>query len=258
MQHKPRKRFGQNFLHDTYVIERIASAINPKPDDLMVEIGPGQAALTQPLIKNLNHLHVIELDRDLIPIIQARINDPNRITIHNEDAMKFDYNTLAESDRKMRIVGNLPYNISTPLIFHLLSYSEHIDDMYFMLQKELVDRMIAKPDSKDYGRLSIMTQLVCETEKLFNVPPGAFFPPPKVDSAIIKLKVRPSLLCQIDNMKHFSSLVLQAFNMRRKTIRKAMSGLISDEIFEQTGINSKLRPENLSIEQFAILSNAVQ
>lgn len=221
----------------------------------MVEIGPGQAALTLPLLQNLNHLHVVELDRDLIPIIQAKINNPEKITIHSADALKFDFSQLAEEGRPLRIVGNLPYNISTPLIFHLLEYQTQVKDMHFMLQKELVDRMIAAPGSKNYGRLSIMTQLYCETEKMFNVPPGAFYPPPKVDSAIIRLTVRPELICNIQDIKHFSSLVLQAFNMRRKTIRKAMSGIISDAIFEQTGIDSKLRPENLSIEQFALLSN---
>ena len=185
--HKARKRFGQNFLHDQHVIGKIVKAISPKPTDCLVEIGPGMGALTEPLLETSGKLDVVELDRDLIPILRTKFFNYPDFRIHEGDALKFDFNTILEPGQRLRIVGNLPYNISTPLIFHFLSHHKMVQDMHFMLQKEVVERLGAVPGNGDYGRLSIMAQYYCKVEPLFIVGPGAFNPPPKVESAIVRL-----------------------------------------------------------------------
>ncbi|NOY62622.1 MAG: 16S rRNA (adenine(1518)-N(6)/adenine(1519)-N(6))-dimethyltransferase RsmA, partial [Gammaproteobacteria bacterium] len=189
MKHRARKRFGQNFLHDGHVIARIVAAVRPRPGQQIVEIGPGQGALTEPLLDAAGELDVVELDRDLIPLLEQRFNAQQTLRIHQADALKFDFSTLRGdcADAALRVVGNLPYNISTPLLFHLLSFSGLIKDMHFMLQKEVVDRLAAQPGGGDYGRLSVMMQYHCQVERLFVVKPGSFTPVPKVDSAIVRL-----------------------------------------------------------------------
>lgn len=254
-KHIPRKRFGQNFLHDQGIIDKIVKAIAPKPDDLMVEIGPGQAALTAPLLNKLTTLHAVELDRDLIPNLQQTLGDKGLI-IHEADALAFDFATLLQAGKALRIVGNLPYNISTPLIFHLLSYQQQVQDMHFMLQAEVVDRLAAKPNSKDYGRLSVITQYYCQVDKLFYVPAGAFNPPPKVMSAIVRLVPRPAPL-QADNIDTFTQTVKVSFAQRRKTMRNNLKNWLSTEQIEQLDFDLSQRPEQLSLDEFVQLSNQI-
>lgn len=254
--HKARKRFGQNFLHDPGVIRRIMRAISPRPSDCMVEIGPGLGALTEHLLEEAGELDAVELDRDLPPILRTKFfTYGDKFRIHEADAMKFDFSTLYREGKPLRVVGNLPYNISTQLIFHLLSFTNQIEDMHFMLQKEVVDRMAAGPGENNYGRLSIMAQYFCQVESLFQVPPGAFNPAPKVDSAIIRLtpyKTLPHTACDV---KQFEDLVRTAFGQRRKTLRNNFKGLISAEALEAQGIDPGLRPEKLSVADYVGLSN---
>ncbi|MEE9303870.1 MAG: 16S rRNA (adenine(1518)-N(6)/adenine(1519)-N(6))-dimethyltransferase RsmA [Thiotrichaceae bacterium] len=270
-KYQTKKRFGQHFLHDQSIVQNIVSSIHPKPDDQIIEIGPGLGALTFPLLEKVNHLHLVEIDRDIIQRLREQ-QDP-RITIHAIDALKFDTSSVNSpahdednshsscsshsSLRPLRIVGNLPYNISTPLIFHLLETSSSIQDMHFMLQKEVVDRMTAVPNTKVYGRLSVMVQYHCQTENLFNVPPGAFRPPPKVDSAVIRLIPWENKPYQAKDEKMLSHLVNQAFMKRRKTIRNALKELLTQEQIEQAGIDSGLRPENLQVGDFVKLSSLI-
>ncbi|MDH5301336.1 MAG: 16S rRNA (adenine(1518)-N(6)/adenine(1519)-N(6))-dimethyltransferase RsmA [Gammaproteobacteria bacterium] len=256
-EHKARKRFGQNFLHDPNVINRIVACINPKKGDRMVEIGPGQGAMTTPLLAALGEIDVVELDRDLIPILHQLLDDKGTLRIHSADALKFDFASLRQSGEKLRVVGNLPYNISTPLIFHLLEQAEIIQDMHFMLQKEVVDRLAAAPDSKAYGRLSVMVQYYCAVDKLFNVGPGAFKPAPKVDSAIVRLVPHAKPPVEVKDMQLFAEVVNRAFGQRRKTLRQAIKGLVSAEQMESIGIDSNRRGETLSLEDFAALANLV-
>ncbi|MDH5594252.1 MAG: 16S rRNA (adenine(1518)-N(6)/adenine(1519)-N(6))-dimethyltransferase RsmA, partial [Gammaproteobacteria bacterium] len=225
MEHRPRKRFGQNFLHDPNIISRIIDAIHPRDDQQLVEIGPGQGALTSFLLDRINHLDVVELDRDLVTLLRKKFSDTEKLTIHSADALKFDFCSLGTQGNKIRLIGNLPYNISTPLIFHLLEQSHCISDMHFMLQKEVVERMAAQPATKAYGRLTIMVQLFCTVEKLFTVPPGAFNPPPKVDSMIVRLIPHESPQYEIKNKTVLQELVNQAFSQRRKTLRNALKRL---------------------------------
>ena len=254
MKHIARKRFGQNFLHDANIIRRIVDAIHPAPDDLMVEIGPGQGALTDPLLKHLQHLHVIELDRDLIPVLRERFA-PNGLEIHEADALKFDFRTLFQ-EQPLRVVGNLPYNISTPLLFHLLGYQQNIRDMHFMLQLEVVDRLSARPGNKDYGRLSVITQYYCQVDKLFPVPPGAFNPPPKVMSAIVRLIPRPCPW-QAQDTDLFEKVVKTAFAQRRKTLRNNLKQILDPALLDQLDIDLSLRPEQVSLQEFVKLSNDI-
>jgi len=253
-EHKARKRFGQNFLHDNHVIQRIVSAIHPGPDDRLVEIGPGKGALTRPLLEACGHIDVIELDRDLPPLLQAHCQGAGELTIHNSDALKFDFTQLTSDAHKIRIVGNLPYNISTPLIFHLLTFSSLIQDMHFMLQKEVVERLAAKPDNKDYGRLSIMVQYHCQVDYLFTVKPGSFTPVPRVDSAIVRLIPWPQPPVTVSNYQNFSLLVKQAFAMRRKTLRNNLKEILDSTTIEALGIDPGRRAETLSLEEFAQLA----
>jgi len=256
--HKARKRFGQNFLHDAGVIDRIVKSIAPKPGQHMVEIGPGQGALTEPLLEATGgDLDVVELDRDLIPILRTRFFRASALRIHEADALTFDYGTLINDERPLRLVGNLPYNISTPLMFHLLNESERIHDMHFMLQKEVVQRLCAAPGDNAYGRLSIMMQYRCEARYLFTVPPGAFTPAPKVESAIVRLNPRKTLPFVARDHKKFEIVVRTAFGQRRKTLRNNLKTLISAEQLETIGINPGLRAETLSIEQFVNIANSM-
>ena len=249
--HIPRKRFGQNFLVDKGVIQDIISAIRPQAGDLMVEIGPGLGALTNPLLQSLNHLHCVEIDRDIIARLH-KTYPAEKLTVHGIDALKFDFGALGD---KLRIVGNLPYNISSPLLFHLAEYGERIHDMFFMLQKEVVDRMVAEPSTPDYGRLSVMLQYRFVMDKVLDVPPEAFNPPPKVDSAVVRMIPLPASMIKVKDPARLEQVVSQAFSQRRKTLRNNLRGLLEQADFESLGIDGGLRPENLSVEQFILLAN---
>jgi len=253
--HRARKRFGQNFLHDDSVIRRIVSAIGPGREDHLVEIGPGKGALTRPLLEASGRIEVIELDRDLPPLLRAHCQGAGELNIHNSDALKFDFNQLATDENKLRIVGNLPYNISTPLIFHLLEFSAKIKDMHFMLQKEVVERLTAKPDSKSYGRLSIMVQYHCQADYLFTVHPGSFTPVPKVDSAIVRLTPWKKQPVSVKNYQDFSDLVRLSFSMRRKTLRNNLKEVLDSATIEALNIDPSRRAETLSLEEFARLAD---
>ena len=254
--HKTRKRFGQNFLHDPHVIQHIVNSIRPREGQHMVEIGPGEGALTGELLPILGQLDVVELDRDLIPLLESKFATLGELRVHQADALKFDFCQLSPGPAQLRVVGNLPYNISTPLLFHLLDMSRCIQDMHFMLQKEVVQRITAKPGSGQYGRLSVMMQYHCQTEMLFTVGPGAFRPAPRVDSAIVQLTpyrqppvvADPAILAQ---------LVTRAFGQRRKTLRNNLKGLLDTEAIQAQGIDPGVRPECLSLEEFARLAQAL-
>ncbi len=248
---RAKKALGQHFLVDAHYVNRIVQAIRPQPADLMVEIGPGPGALTRPLLVTLPHLHVIELDRDMVPRLQGEF-PPERLTVHQADALAFDFASLGTD---LRVVGNLPYNISSPLLFHLADYATGIRDLTFMLQKEVVDRMAAAPDTPDYGRLSVMLQARFRVEKLFVVPPGAFQPPPKVDSAIVRLTPLPLEAVPYRDKKLFAEVVQRAFGQRRKTLRNTLKGLVDDDLFAALGIDPRRRGETLSVGEFAQLAN---
>ena len=255
MSHQPRKRFGQNFLHDQSVLQRIDHAIRPKPTDHIVEIGPGLGALTQYLIEGAGQIIAVELDRDLIEPLTTRFG--SQLTLHNTDALKFDFCSLASEGEKLRIIGNLPYNISTPILFKLFEQRACIKDMHFMLQQEVVVRIAAVPGSKSYGRLSIMAQYYCQAESLFHVPPGAFNPPPKVHSAIIRLTPHSHPSVEVTDLKQFENVVRQAFSQRRKTLRNTLKKLISAEQIIELDVDHTLRPEQITIEQYAKISNQI-
>jgi len=252
--HQARKRFGQNFLHDPGVIEQIIRAINPKPDDAIVEIGPGLGALTEEILAVNPRLQVVELDRDLIPVLRTKFFNYPDFRIHEADALTFDFSQLMV-DRPLRIIGNLPYNISTPLIFHLLGQAGVIRDMHFMLQKEVVQRMAAVPGDNNYGRLGIMTQYFCKVQPLFEVGPGAFRPAPKVDSAIVRLVPHETLPNPARDLKTLQAVVRTAFNARRKTLRKALGGMVSVAQLQSLGINDGLRPENLALADYVAIAD---
>jgi 16S rRNA (adenine1518-N6/adenine1519-N6)-dimethyltransferase len=252
--HKARKRFGQNFLHDPGVIEKIIRAINPKPEDALVEIGPGLGALTEEILGVNPRLQVVELDRDLIPVLRTKFFNYPDFRIHEADALSFDFSELM-TDRPLRIIGNLPYNISTPLIFHLLSQSGVVQDMHFMLQKEVVQRLAAVPGDNNYGRLGIMAQYFCKVQPLFEVGPGAFRPAPKVDSAIVRLVPHTELPHPAKDLKTLQAVVRTAFSARRKTLRKALGSMITVEQLQALGINDGLRPENLSLADYVQIAD---
>lgn len=253
--HTARKRFGQNFLHDHYVIDAIVAAIHPQEGQVMVEIGPGLGALTEPVASQISHMHVVELDRDLAERLRHHPVLKDKLTIHEADAMKFDFNQLKQDGQPLRVFGNLPYNISTPLMFHLFEQSGLISDMHFMLQKEVVDRLAAGPGSKAYGRLSVMAQYYCQIIPVLQVGPGAFKPAPKVDSAVVRLvpHAKPTLVAT--RVSDLQRVCLEAFNQRRKTIRNSMRNFITPEQLTLLGIDPNLRPENLTLEQFVIIAN---
>ena len=259
LKHKARKRFGQHFLHDQNIIRKLLSALNPKPTDTLIEIGPGEGALTFPLLERCSELTAIELDRDLIPILQQNSKPFGQLNLINSDILKIDMSALS-LDPPFRLVGNLPYNISTPLMFHMLEYHQLIKDMHFMVQKEVAQRIIALPNqpsanSKHYGRLSVMMQYHCHCEYLFDVPPGCFSPPPKVDSSIIRLIPHATPPVQVTDMDAFAAVVLSAFNQRRKTISNSLGKLLTRDQILSLDIDPGARAENLTLKDFAQLSN---
>jgi 16S rRNA (adenine1518-N6/adenine1519-N6)-dimethyltransferase len=253
MKHIPRKRFGQNFLTDQAVLYDIIRAIDPQPDDTMVEIGPGLAAMTSLLLESLKQLHVVELDRDLVARLRKNF-DPQRLQVHEGDALKFDFASITpEPGRKLRVVGNLPYNISSPLLFHLADIAPQVQDQHFMLQKEVVERMVAEPGSKTYGRLSVMLQWRYHMDLLFVVPPTAFDPPPQVDSAIVRMiPVANPLPCEVTALEQ---VVTKAFSQRRKVIRNCVAGMFSENDLVDAGVDPQARPEAVPLEQFVALAN---
>ena len=249
--HVARKRFGQNFLVDHGVIAAIVSAINPKRDDVVVEIGPGLGAITEPLMQRVDHLHVVEIDRDLIARLKKQ-HTPERMTIHEGDALAFDFASIGKN---LRLVGNLPYNISTPLLFHLADYVDVLHDMHFMLQKEVVERMVAEPGTADFGRMSVMLQYRFYLEWLIDVPPESFDPPPKVQSAVVRLIPKPVSELMAKSQEKLSQVVLTAFSQRRKMLRNTMKGMLSDVGFAELGIAPTLRPEDVSVEDYVRIAN---
>ncbi len=253
--HKARKRFGQNFLIDQGVINSIVRSIGPRKDDNLVEIGPGQGAITALLLEACPNLNVVELDRDLIPVLLAQFANAPGFRIHQADALQFDFARLATPERPLRIVGNLPYNISTPLIFRLLGYHGMIRDMHFMLQKEVVQRMAAQPGDKNHGRLSLMTQYYCAVESLFEVGPECFRPVPKVDSAVVRLTPYKELPLVAEDIDLLETLIRTAFQQRRKTLRNALKQLLAAYPIEDVGLDLGRRPETLSLEEYVTLSN---
>lgn len=255
--HRARKRFGQNFLTDEGVIARIAGAIAPRANDHIVEIGPGQGALTDHLVPAGGKVDVVELDRDLVPGLLAAFSVHEGFTLHSADALKFDFGALAADGERLRVVGNLPYNISTPLIFKLLENAELIQDMHFMLQLEVVERLAAQPGSKAWGRLGIMTQYLCEVEHLFDVPPEAFDPAPKVQSAIVRLAPRQSSPWPECDPVQLRKVVQAAFAQRRKTLRNNLKGIIDAPALEVLGIDPGARAETLDLIQFIHITNQV-
>ncbi len=258
MAHKARKRFGQNFLQDHNIIYNILAQIHPQPTDHWVEIGPGLGAITEPLLQEVKKLDVVELDRDLVRYLNAKFADKENLTIHSADALRFNFFELAKQDEKLRIIGNLPYNISTPILFHLLDNAFCIEDMHFMLQKEVVDRLCADPGNKKYGRLTVMMQYYCEAEILFNVPPESFDPIPKVNSAIVKLTPHQEPPVIIESMEKLNKVVTTAFSQRRKTIRNSLKTLLSEQQISSLEINPELRAEAISLVEFAKLSHVIE
>lgn len=255
--HHARKRFGQNFLHDAHVIDEIVSAIHPQNTQNLVEIGPGLGALTEVVCEYVDALTVIELDRDLATRLTTHPFIGRKLTLHQADAMKFDFSQLAKPEQKLRVFGNLPYNISTPLMFHLFTFAEHIQDMHFMLQKEVVDRLAASPGTKDIGRLSIMAQYHCKVRPVLQVPPEAFKPAPKVESAVVQLIPHASPPVALKNPKNLERVCTLAFGQRRKTLRNSLKDVITDAQFEQVDIDPKARAETLNLEQFARIANLI-
>jgi len=263
MSHKAKKRFGQNFLVDTQIIANIVRCIQPKPDDNMVEIGPGLGAMTRPLLKQLKKLHVIEIDRDLIALLEKDYPQDNANTpliihapliIHQGDALTFDLTTLPAP---LRVVGNLPYNISSPLLFHFADYAERIQDMHFMLQDEVVERMVAAPSTPAYGRLSVMLQYRFRMEKLMDVPPESFRPAPAVNSAIVRMTPLPRSEIVVQDETLFAQIVAAAFGQRRKTLRNTLKSYLAEPDFKHLEIDAQLRAENLGVAKFARITEFV-
>jgi 16S rRNA (adenine1518-N6/adenine1519-N6)-dimethyltransferase len=253
MKHIPRKRFGQNFLTDDVVLHDIIRTIDPRPSDTMVEIGPGLAAMTRLLLQSLDHLHVVELDRDLVARLKKSF-DPKHLTVHEGDALQFDFASIPVAEgRKLRVVGNLPYNISSPLLFHLAQIAPHVQDQHFMLQKEVVERMVAEPGGKAFGRLSVMLQWRYAMELMFVVPPTAFDPPPQVDSAIVRMiPLAQPLACEQTKLEQ---VVTKAFSQRRKVIRNCLAGMFTENDLIDAGVDPQARPETVPVELFVALAN---
>lgn len=251
--HRPRRRFGQNFLVDRAYIDDTIQAIDPRPDDHAVEIGPGLGALTVPLLERVRLLHVVEIDRDIVARLATQFA-PERLIVHQGDALRFDFGTLGP---RLRLIGNLPYNISSPMLFHAAEFGPMIRDCHFMLQREVVDRMAAAPGSKARGRLSVMLQYRFRVEKLFEVPAGAFRPAPKVDSAFVRLTPHAVVPTPAQDERVLAALVTKAFSQRRKTLRNALADFASTEELTALGIDPRLRPEALSLEDFVRVANAV-
>lgn len=253
-----RKRFGQHFLHDAKVIGRILDAIDPKPGERLIEIGPGRGAITWPLLERAGHLEVIEIDRDLAAALatRARTQAPGRLQIHVQDALRTDFLALRGAGPPLRIVGNLPYNISTPILFHLAGFADQVKDMTFMLQKEVVMRMVAEPGTEEYGRLSVMLQYRFRMGRLFDVPPGAFRPAPKVMSSIVRMAPLPAEQLGARDEALLGRIVAAAFGQRRKTLRNTLREFIDDAGLQALGIDPGLRGEKLSVEQYVAIANA--
>lgn len=257
MGHQHKKRFGQNFLNNDAIIQQIVAAIFPRAGQHLIEIGPGEAALTEPLLNVVKQLDIIEIDSDLISPLTNKLGHYSAFNLHHTDALTFDYATLKnEEAEKLRVVGNLPYNISSPLLFHLLEYADMIEDMHFMLQKEVVDRICATPGNKTYGRLSVMMQYACQTESLFNVGPENFTPPPKVDSAIVRLVPysKKPFVAKDENL--FAETVKRSFAQKRKTLRNNLKGWLDQTAIEACGVDAGKRAEQLEVADFVNLSNA--
>jgi 16S rRNA (adenine1518-N6/adenine1519-N6)-dimethyltransferase len=255
--HQAKKRFGQNFLHNEAIISNIVDAINPEPNENLIEIGPGLGALTEPVIERAGKLSVVELDRDLAHRLRHHPFLSKDITIYEKDALTFDFAQLANKNNPLRIFGNLPYNISTPLIFHLLSFKDVVKDMHFMLQKEVVERMASGSNCKAFGRLSIMTQYQCQVIPVMEIGPEAFKPAPKVDSAIVRLIPHKEIKNPVKNINDLNRVCLAAFNQRRKTIRNSFKKIISAEQLASLEIDATLRAENLTLDQYVTLANFI-
>ncbi len=254
MKHRPRKRFGQNFLQSAPIIEDILRAFHPKASDQVVEIGPGLGALTKPLLHTLDSLTAIEIDKDLYAHLEAMFPHHSKLKLINKDALTVDYRQFGEH---LRIIGNLPYNISTPFILHLLGFVEHIEDMHFMLQKEVADRIAATPGSKTYGRLSVMVQYYCEVEQLFIVPASAFYPEPKVESAILRMSPYQASPYPHVDFSTLEKVVATAFSMRRKTLANTMKPLLNAAALLSLGIDPSLRPEQISVNNYVQIAKFV-
>ena len=256
-----KKHLGQHFLHDRGIVEKIVLAVDPQPGDKLVEIGPGQGAITFPLLKKHGSLTAIEFDRDLIAPLTAAAREFGALTIVSGDVLDVDFTALAadtpEAPEKIRLVGNLPYNLSSPILFHALDHAAAIRDMHFMLQKEVVDRMAAGPGSKVYGRLSVMLQAYCAVTPLFKVPPGAFRPPPKVDSAVVRLVPRAPESIGVADRSHFAHVVRAAFGQRRKTLRNALNGVADGAAIEAAGLDPGARAEQIEVAGFIRLANSL-
>jgi len=256
MAHRARKRFGQNFLVDERYIDRILDAVRPATGQRIVEIGPGQAALTRPLAASGARLQLVEIDRDLAATLRERFAAKPNVSVHEGDALELDFAALT-GEQRFRLVGNLPYNISTPLLFHVLRWSGLIEDMHFMLQKEVVDRIAAAPGGKTWGRLSVMVRYHCTVAPLFDVPPEAFRPRPRITSSVVRLVPHPEPPVLIPNFAQFDKLVATAFAQRRKTLRNSLRGLIDAAGIEAAGVDPGARPETLGLDQFAALARAL-
>lgn len=255
--HLARKRFGQNFLQDQGIIDQIVAAIDPRNEDHLVEIGPGLGALTEPVASKVDQLQVVELDRDLAKRLVTNPLLAGKLTIHQGDALKFDFSSLAKDGQKLKIFGNLPYNISTPLMFHLFEQAKVVENMHFMLQKEVVLRLTAAPGTKSYGRLSVMAQYFCQIIPVCHVGPEAFVPPPKVDSAVVRLVPYQELPHPAKDLECLRRICTEAFSKRRKTIRNSLKGTVTVEELEQLGIRPELRPEQISMPQYVAIANHV-
>jgi 16S rRNA (adenine1518-N6/adenine1519-N6)-dimethyltransferase len=256
MKHVARKRFGQHFLADVSIIDAIVAAVRPERGDTVVEIGPGLSALTEPLLARLDHLHVVEIDRDLAARLRKR-HPAERLSVHEADALAFDFGTVAPPERPLRVVGNLPYNISSPLLFHLAQYAERVADQHFMLQKEVVERMVAEPGSGDYSRLSVMLQVRYDMESLFDVPPEAFDPPPRVDSAVVRMIPKPVAAVGVKDPALFARVVAQAFSQRRKMLRNTLAEFDARVPLAEHGLMPTARAEEIPVAAFVAYANAL-
>ena len=253
---RTRKRFGQHFLHDRAVARRIVDAIAPRPGDLIVEIGPGRGALTFPLLESGCDLHAVEIDRDLAASLRERTPRHPNLTVHEADALEFDFERSIPPPRRIRVAGNLPYNISTPLVFRLLAALPRISDMHLMLQREVVERMASAPGARAYGRLGVMVQLDCEVEWVLRVGPGAFSPAPRVESAVVRLRPRPRAALDPAARDRFGAIVRTCFSKRRKTLRNALRGLCDESVVAAAGLDPEARPEALAVADFIGLTHA--
>ncbi|HEX6997402.1 MAG TPA: 16S rRNA (adenine(1518)-N(6)/adenine(1519)-N(6))-dimethyltransferase RsmA [Gammaproteobacteria bacterium] len=252
---RARKRLGQHFLHDPAVVAKIVAAIAPQRGDTMVEIGGGAGALTRPLLERLDRLHVVEVDERLAALLEETVPDRERLVVHRADALRFDFASLAAGPRSLRVVGNLPYNVSTPLLFRLLEQREWIQDMHLMLQREVVDRLTAAPGGKEYGRLTVMFGLWAESRACFDIGPGAFSPPPRVWSTLVCIRPRAAPAVPVADERRFAELVARLFSMRRKTIGRALKGVLSPEQIASVGVDPMARPETLAPADFARLAD---